>query len=224
MASLKSWWRGLRPRILNLPLYLAARLIGTTLKIEVQGWEKVAAVSQGKIIAGWHGRSFIPAILFRNRGYWAIISQSRDGQMQNRVFQRFGFQTIRGSTGRGGARAAVQAIRVLREGETMAFTPDGPRGPNEVVQMGVIVMAQRSGAALIPIGTSAQRRWIAPAWDRYMIPKPFSRAIAIFGDPIYVHSDADEQAQEQARAQLESAIVEIQMQAEALMGHGMKEG
>jgi lysophospholipid acyltransferase (LPLAT)-like uncharacterized protein len=208
---------------LNLPLYLGARFIGATLRIEVEGWEKVVAVREGKIIAGWHGRSFIPAILFRNRGYWAIISQSRDGQMQNRVFQRFGFQTIRGSTGRGGARAAVQAIRVLREGETMAFTPDGPRGPNEVVQMGVIVMAQRSGAALIPIGTSAHRRWIAPAWDRYMIPKPFSRAIAVFGDPIYVDPDADEQAQETARAELESAIRELQVRAEARMGHGMTE-
>jgi len=204
MAGLKSWWRGVRPRLLNLPIYLLARAIGSTLRIEVEGWEKVERITEGKIIAGWHGRSFIPAILFRGRGYWAIISQSRDGQLQNRVFQRLGFRTIRGSTGRGGARAAVQAIRVLREGGTMAFTPDGPRGPNEVVQLGVIVMAQRSGAALIPVATSARRRWIVPAWDRYMLPKPFSRAIAIFGDAIFVDPGADEAEQERVRAQLEA--------------------
>ncbi|MGC5340985.1 DUF374 domain-containing protein, partial [Escherichia coli] len=76
--------------------------------------------------------------------------------MQNRVFTHLGFKVIRGRTGRGGVRAAVEAIKTLRSGATMAMTPDGPRGPSAVLQDGVIFMAQKSGAALVPVGISAR--------------------------------------------------------------------
>src|SRR5688572_9644726 len=108
------------------------------------------------ILCGWHGRSFAFANHFRGKGLWVIISQSRDGEMQSRIFGKLGFNIIRGSTVRGGVRALVDSIRVLKYGGTMAMTPDGPRGPNGVVQAGVMAMAQKSGAALVPGGFSCR--------------------------------------------------------------------
>ncbi|MBV6458563.1 MAG: hypothetical protein HONBIEJF_01695 [Fimbriimonadaceae bacterium] len=205
--------------MLAIPIYLLVRLIGATLRITLEGYDRVRELPGGKVLAGWHGRTFVAAIVFRGKGVWTIISQSNDGDMQNRIFRRLGFKTIRGSTGRGGVRAAVEAIKVLREGVTMAFTPDGPRGPSGVVQNGILLMAQKSGAALIPVGVSASRRWIYPAWDRYLIPKPFAKAIMVFGDPIYVPCDASEVQVEDVRKQLEAELHRLESVAEERMGH-----
>ena len=93
---------------------------------------------------------------------------------------------MRGSTGRGGVRGALQMARKVREGGVLAFTPDGPRGPTHKVQLGVILMAEKSGAPIVPVGISASRRWLIGSWDSYMIPQPFARAYFLVGEPIYV--------------------------------------
>lgn len=215
---MKAWWRRVRPYVLSNLIYTIARSIGITLRIEPVGWESVKDLPVGRIYTGWHGRSYLPANFFKGRGVWCIISHSRDGEMQTRIFGRFGFQIIRGSTGRGGERALVESIRVLRKGDEMAITPDGPRGPAGVVQGGVLMMARKTGAALVPVGSSAKRAWYAPTWDQYMIAKPFSKAVFMFGEPIYVPKDATEEQIEEIRLQLEKAIHEIQAKADAYVG------
>lgn len=216
--TLKQAWRNVRPSVLAPLVFGIARAIGATLRIEARGLSAPAA-GQGRVLAGWHGRTFAAANFFRGQGVYTIISQSKDGDMQDRIFRWFGFRTIRGSTGRGGVKALRESIAVLSEGATMAFTPDGPRGPSQVVQPGIVAMAKRSGAALVPVGVSADRRWLAPTWDRYMVPKPFARCLMVFGEPILVAEDADEAAMEAARARLESEMVRLEREAEAEMGH-----
>lgn len=216
---MKAWWRRVRPHVLNAPIYGLVRLIGFTLRIRQEGPGLPSSAppdpgTPGRIYAGWHGLTFIAAIAYRNQGFWTIISTSRDGEMQNRIFTRLGFRTIRGSTGRGGVRAAVESIRILRKGERMAFTPDGPRGPTEVVQPGIVMMAQKSGALIVPVGVAASRAWNAPTWDRYLIPKPFSRCLMLYGEPLAVPSDASEADLEAARLRLEQAIKDTQADAE----------
>lgn len=216
---MKQWWRNVRPHVISGLVYAIARFIGMTMRIEVQNYDKVKALPGGKILAGWHGRTLMAATLFRNEGVWTIISQSRDGEMQNKIFKKFGFNTIRGSTGRGGVKAAVESIKVLRKGGTMAFTPDGPRGPSGVVQSGIMLMAKKSGAALIACGVSAKRRWLAGSWDRYMVPLPFTKGIMIFGEPIYLADDASDDQVEEVRLALEADLHRLQALAESAMGH-----
>ncbi len=216
---MKTWWRKVRPFILSGLIYWIARLIGMTLRIEAPGYDKIKDIPGGKIMAGWHGRTFAAATFFRHKGIWTIISQSRDGEMQNRIFSRFGFKTIRGSSSRGGIKAAIEAIKVLRTGESMAFTPDGPRGPSGVVQPGIMMMAQKSGAPIIPCGVSATRRWLAPTWDKYLVPKPFSRVVMNFGDPIYVPADSSEDQVEALRLQVEVEMHRLEKEAMRLTGH-----
>lgn len=217
---MKGWWRSVRGRLLPGLVFFVARLIGATLRIKVVGLDRTLSLPSGKILAGWHGRTFVAANYFRGRGVWTIISQSRDGEAQNRIFRRFGFNTIRGSSGRSGVRAAIEAIRVLREGATMAFTPDGPRGPSGVVQGGMLLMAQKAGAAMVPCGVSASRRWLLGTWDRYMVPKPFARAIMIFGEPFHVPADAGPEEIERIRQSFETAMHRLELEAERAMGHG----
>jgi lysophospholipid acyltransferase (LPLAT)-like uncharacterized protein len=213
----KRWWRDSRARILGRIGYRFVLLVGRTLRLKTPGYEKVKELNGGVIICGWHGKSLIPGWFFRNKGVWVVISQSRDGEIQNVVFSSLGYSVIRGSTGRGGVRAAVEAIRVLRKGASMAMTPDGPRGPSGVVQGGVMLMAQKSGAALVPVGISARPRWQARSWDRYMFPFFFARAVFIFGDPIYVPDGSTDEEVEAHRLELEKQIHAMEAQAEGML-------
>jgi lysophospholipid acyltransferase (LPLAT)-like uncharacterized protein len=216
MAHLKYRWREVRPHLISGLLFSVVRIIGMTLRIQIVNQPP----NLGKaVLCGWHGRSFAFASAYRGRGFWVIISQSRDGEMQARIFRRLGFQIIRGSTGRGGVRALVEAIRTLKDGGTMAMTPDGPRGPSGVVQPGVVAMAHKSGAALFPVGVSAARRWVVKSWDKFIVPKPFSRCVIVFGEPVFVAKDADETAQENARLELQERMHQAEAEAERLAGH-----
>ena len=173
-----------------------------------------------KIFVTWHGRSLIPANVFRDRGFWALISLSNDGEMQNEIFKRFGFQTVRGSTGRGGVRAALQMARNLKAGGSLAFTPDGPRGPTHKVQPGVVLMASKSGCPIVPFAVSARRRKLFGSWDSYMFPLPFTRAFFLVGEPHYIPANLDEQTRQAYCDLIELAINKLEDRAEMLAGHG----
>jgi lysophospholipid acyltransferase (LPLAT)-like uncharacterized protein len=134
--------------------------------------------------------------------------------MQNHIFQKLGYRTIRGSTARNGAQAAIESIRALKSNGTMALTPDGPRGPSHVVQGGVMLIARKSGGLLIPVGIAAKPRFHIRSWDRYMVPLPFARGLMIFGDPISLPRDADEETVEARRLELENEINRLEVEAE----------
>lgn len=218
---MKKWWRRVRPVVLSRLAFWVVRAIGATFRIKVLNYEAIAALEGGKVLCGWHGRSMIASIFFRNIGFWVIISKSKDGDIQTHVFENLGFNVIRGSTGRGGERALIESIRELRKGATMAITPDGPRGPSKIVQGGVMAMARKSGAYLVPCGVSARPRVLAKSWDRYMVPLPFSRCLMNFGDPLKVPPNATDEEVEAVRLKLESEITRLEMEAEKMMGYAV---
>ncbi len=215
MASLKYWWRERRPEIISGAVAFLVKVVGRSVRFKSEGFE---ALPDPHIMCAWHGRTFIFVTRNWPRKYGVIISHSRDGEIQTRIFESFGFEVIRGSTGRGGIRAAVEGIRMLKSGTSMAMTPDGPRGPSQVVQPGVLMLAQKSGAALIPAGMSAKPRILTKSWDRYMVPWPFSKCIGYAGEPIYVPMDADEETLERIRLQLETEMTRLQTKAETELG------
>ena len=110
--------------------------------------------------------------------------------------------------------------RRLKEGGVLTFTPDGPRGPTHKVQPGVILMAEKSGAPIVPIGVSATRRRLLKSWDSYMIPMPFSPAVMILGEPIYVPPKLSEAERAELCTQVEHAINRLEKEAERRAGHG----
>jgi lysophospholipid acyltransferase (LPLAT)-like uncharacterized protein len=208
-----------RNRITSWLCYVAASAIYRTIRLHCENMEGLLPGEGGAILVTWHGRTLIPANLLKNRGYYALISLSRDGELQNQIFQRYGFHTIRGSTGRGGVRGALQMARKVREGGVLTFTPDGPRGPTHKVQPGVILMAAKSGAPIVPVGISASRRWLIKSWDSYLVPKPFARAYFVVGEPIYVPADLNDDGRQIVADQIEIAINCLEREAEYRAGH-----
>lgn len=219
---MKRWWRGVRPVILSRLAYALVRMLGATFRIKAINWDRFNSLEGGKILCGWHGRSVIASIYLRNKGFWVIISKSKDGDIQNHVFQNLGFNVIRGSTGRGGERALIESIRELRKGGAMAITPDGPRGPSHVVQGGIMLMAKKAGASLVPIGLSARPRFLAKSWDRYMVPLPFAKCLMNIGEPVHVPEDATDEEIETIRLELQAEICRLEEEAERMLGFAVK--
>lgn len=130
----------------------------------------------------------IGSLMSIERGAAALASRSADGQMIVPTLRLCGLHVVRGSGGRsgkGGAAALQQIIRLVRRGIPCAITVDGPRGPRGKAKSGIGMLAEKADADIIPVFAVARRRWIlTSAWDRLQIPKPFSRIDVHFGQPI----------------------------------------
>ena len=157
--------------------------LGSTLRIRRIGHRDPGS---GVIYAFWHGGLLVPLFTHRRRGISILISQHRDGEIISRVTRILGYEPVRGSTTRGGAKALRQLVRKARHGRCLAVTPDGPRGPRHVFQGGAAKLAQLTGYPILPVGIGIERKRVLPSWDRSMIPLPFSRCVYVYGEPIRV--------------------------------------
>ena len=131
----------------------------------------------------------LPHVLRRylsNRKGAALISASRDGDLLADLVRRFGFDVVRGSSSRRGAAAMLQLADVIRRGRDAVITPDGPRGPAYQIGGGIVFLAQKSGAAVVPIHMEYESCWRLKSWDRFILPRPFSTVRVIFGAPTVV--------------------------------------
>ena len=137
------------------------RLLGKAVRIRTEGAETVDELyRQGRrmIIAFWHGRQLMMPLTYRGAQAHILISQHRDGELIHRIVSRFGFRSVRGSTTRGGAAALRQLIELGRSGVDLVVTPDGPKGPRQVVQIGVIHLAKATGLPIVPLTFSCSKK------------------------------------------------------------------
>lgn len=103
-----------------------------------------------------------------------LISKSKDGAILERFFSFFKIQSERGSSGKGGARAAVNLIRILRNGGDICITPDGPRGPKYIMKDGAMLICKKSECRILFMRGDFSNYWTLKSWDGFIIPKPFS--------------------------------------------------
>jgi lysophospholipid acyltransferase (LPLAT)-like uncharacterized protein len=202
----------------------AVRALGATLRLTEEGvpaMEPLWAARRPLIYAVWHGRilmiPWLNARLRRTRGarpVRVLASRSRDGELVARWVGRFGLGVVRGSSSRGGAEALRALAAALQAGEDVAVAPDGPRGPRERLQAGVVVLAAATGAPIVPVGFAARPARRLASWDRFLVPWPFARAALVFGQAVTVARDADRQT---ARAELEWALGEVTEIADRLV-------
>lgn len=168
------------------------RLVGFTSKIVFLRPEILKDfLSQKKpfIFAFWHNRQFFLGYPKMHNGVSVLVSQSEDGEFIARSVKHLGIKSIRGSSTRGGVKALAEMIRTLKKGGNLAITPDGPKGPVFEVQPGVVHIAQKTGAAIIPLCCSYARKKIFNSWDLYQIPSPFNSIVVGYGTPIYLSED-----------------------------------
>jgi len=201
-------YRNLFPRAGLLLVRLLSRTYRYKL-VDEQNEQRTLDAYGSLVYASWHQRFFPGITLFAARKPIAImISQSRDGEMIARVVDMLGWRPVRGSSSRGGSRALKEIRTLTRQGFRIGHIVDGPQGPFGVVKSGLLVIAQFAGVPILPVITSAERRWTFNSWDRFMVPKPFSRIVVRFAPPIFVPRRLDAETFEALRQDIEKQIKE----------------
>lgn len=189
-------------RMLVPPLVAAlVQALGPTLRVTLSGIAPLAPLWHSQcplIYVVWHGRTLMAPWLAARlragdgaRAPRVLVSLSRNGGLMASFAGRFGLDVVRGSSA-GGARPAVRALAAaLARGEDIAVAPDGPRGPREVFKPGAIALAALTGARIVPVAVAAHPALRLPSWDEFLIPFPFARCAAVFGEAIGVPRGAD---------------------------------
>ena len=132
----------------------------------------------------WHGRMMAPVWHRRNVKAVAMVSRHQDGELVSRLVHHLGYETVRGSSTRGGTQAALELLDKIRGGQAAAMICDGPRGPIYKMKPGTAFLAMQASATCIPTTFASSPCWILKSWDRFQIPKPFARVYILFGDPV----------------------------------------
>lgn len=205
-------------RTADLCFYSLIGVICSTLRWEVRGSEHLdSIVASGKraIFTFWHSCILSATWFWRSRGIVVMSSVSRDAEYTGRVVKRFGYGTARGSSTRGGGRALAEMAQCLDNGMEVAFTIDGPRGPAYRAKPGAVTLARHTGQAILPFHIATRRHVELPSWDRLKLPLPFSRALTLIAEPIYVPRAATGEQIEAAQAALQSALDKLRSEGEA---------
>lgn len=167
------------------------------------------------IYALWHGW-FYGFLSFRGeerKNVNLLVSNSRDGEFISRVSERLGYSIIRGSKGRGGAKALLGMLNALKNGSSVAYTVDGPRGPAFKVKEGVVKLAQLAQVPIIPLVPASKRVTTFNSWDKYQLPHLFAESAVVFGDPIYVPADLSDDQITEYTIQIENTLADLDKQA-----------
>jgi len=192
--------------------YLVLRVFALTIRKEVffaerpqQFWDR----GQNVIGAFWHQRLLMMPFLPHRGKVGMLISQHRDGEFIARAIKLLGFDSIRGSTTRGGLSALRGMLRYFRSGANLAITPDGPQGPRHIVQTGVVELARQTGAPIFPLTYSASHCKVFSSWDHFILPLPFSKVAYIWGEPLFVPRDSGRDGLEKSRLLLEERMRQV---------------
>jgi lysophospholipid acyltransferase (LPLAT)-like uncharacterized protein len=194
------------------PLGLLANLWGRSLRFETAP-EAITAFTKRDVPVAmvlWHNRLFLSAEIVRRyrqgRPAYALVSASQDGAWLSAFFDLVGMRTVRGSSSRFGREAASALVEMLREGHDIGLTPDGPRGPCYEVKPGALIVTRRTKTPMLLIGAEFKSAWRMKSWDRFYLPKPFSR-VRLYCEVVLndeVSGDRDD-----AAARLQARLVAI---------------
>jgi lysophospholipid acyltransferase (LPLAT)-like uncharacterized protein len=191
------------------------RIWSRTIRFEEEDRGRVRAFLRNEqvIAALWHNRLLLfPSVLrkfFPERRGAALISASRDGALLADLVERFGYATVRGSSSRKGVAAVRRLAEILAAGQDVVITPDGPRGPAYELGPGIVLLAQKTGVAVVPVNLEYSSCWRVNSWDGFILPKPFAKVRVILGEPHRVPPTEDEAGFERERLRLQDAMMQL---------------
>lgn len=167
------------------------------------------------IYAFWHENMLLPCYHYARRDIKVLISEHADGELIAQVCRHIGFGTVRGSKTRRGTKALLEMVHASKDCH-IAFIPDGPRGPRRHVELGLIFLAAKTGLPLVLMGIGYDRPWRLNTWDRFALPRPWSRAVLVTSAPIPIPADLGRRELEQYRVQIEKTLNDVNDRAEQL--------
>jgi len=199
-------------------VWVLLMIVGRTWRFEVIAEEGVTPAFHGftpgrEIYCFWHQCVLPCAFYFRNTGATILISQSFDGELITRTLELFGFHAVRGSSSRGGGEGLLALRNVLDANTPAIFTADGPRGPIYRAKMGPVKLAQLTGAPIGSFHLQPESTWAMRSWDRFLVPKPFTRIAVSWGHWTRVPADGSKTDLEVKREQLDQALESARMRA-----------
>jgi len=198
-------------------------LVGRTWRFEIIAEEGATPLPYGEgagaeIFCFWHQCVLPCTFYYRRTGATIIVSRSFDGELITRILELFGFHTTRGSSSRGAREGLLGLKQVIASGHPAIFTADGPRGPIYRTKMGPIKLAHISGARIGAFHLEPKRAWTMHSWDRFLVPKPFTRIVVSWARWTTVPADLGESQFEQKREELNAAIERARLRALAHFG------
>jgi hypothetical protein len=211
----------LKARLIGWAGYVAIALIGRTIRWQSVGdgtYESILKSGHRAIFTFWHGRIFPSTYYWRNHGIVVMTSQNLDGEGIAQCIQRLGYGVARGSSSRGGFRALAQLARDIRGGKDAGFTVDGPRGPRYVAKQGPILLAFKTGAAVFCIHVSMKHKIQLKSWDGFQIPWPFTQAVMLQAEPIWVPAESNEDGLRKLHARMQETLDALRIRGDAWWG------
>ncbi len=175
-------------------IWCIGSLLGKTWRYSLEGTTNINPFidrNRAVIYCFWHSHILPLAYIFRGIGVTAVVSASKDGDRATAVAQRWKHETIRGSSSKNQVSVIRQCSRALRANRGIVIIPDGPHGPREQVKPGAAIIALMTNAPVYPVFALPDKPWRLNSWDRFMIPKPFSRITVRFGEPLLPKTWAD---------------------------------
>jgi lysophospholipid acyltransferase (LPLAT)-like uncharacterized protein len=202
------------PRIVWALLWV----LGLTWRFRVIAEDGVTPVVFGQkagaeIYCFWHQCVLPCTIYFRRSRAVILISRSFDGELITRILRMFGFDAVRGSSSRSARQGLMGLVDVIESGRTAIFTADGPLGPIYQTKMGPIKLAQLTGAPIGAFHLQPERAWVMKSWDRFLIPKPFTRICVSWAQWTHVPRDLCPEQFEPRRQELNAALERARLRA-----------
>lgn len=213
-----TWSQRLALALVPRVIWALLWIVGLTWRFEVIAEEGVTPLLHGKGAGGeifcfWHQCVLPCAIYFRRTGATILISRSFDGELVTRLLEMFGFCAVRGSSSRGAREGLLGLKSVIENGKPAIFTADGPRGPIYRTKMGPIKLAQATGAPIGAFHLEPERAWRMRSWDRFLVPKPFTRIVVSWARWTSVSTNLAEENFESEREELNAAIERARLRA-----------
>ncbi len=199
---------------LGPPLFRATY---SSLRFDVAGDEHLESTWRSGlpvVFITWHGRILPLLYLFRDHRIVMLVSQHRDGEYLARIGHGLGYESVRGSSTRGGFRALRDLVRQLRCGRSLAITPDGPQGPREQLKPGALQAARITEAPVVPVMAGSRQSWWVEGWDSFMIPRPFAEVRVAVGEPRQISRDCSVRDLVKHAELLESQLRELKGQVD----------
>lgn len=209
--------------LISSVLFLYAKFVGLTTRWHTEGIEefhRLARENNGVILVIWHGRALmLPFFKERSLPLDALVSLHRDGRMIAGLLKRFHIGIIGGSTNENAKGGALDLMRTLKQNTSICIIPDGPRGPRMIMGRSPVYYAQKTGKPIIGGAYSIQNaKIIEKAWDKMMVPFPFSRGVCKISQPLYVPENATDQELEQYRREMERRLNKISIECDQELG------
>ena len=201
----------------NFIIYRLTLLLCKTLKIRFINGEVVNNFYKSNknfVLAFWHGTMLVPWYVHRNKNFAAIVSKSKDGGLLERVLKPMNYTIVRGSSHTGGSVALGILVDYAKNEKSIAITPDGPQGPPRKLKAGAVIAAKRSNIPLVLLGVGYQSKNELHSWDKFQIPKFFSKVNLIYSEPIYIEFESSYDETSRLIEECESKLNKLQKEAE----------